>query len=484
MKRSFWFWFAIGVIAASLGLGCGGEAARQARDGLGDDSSGAGAGGDEGALVIPHVFVDALGGLNTNPGTQQAPFRTLSRALSSAMRGQTVYLSSGTYDVGHGEVFPLQVPDGVRVEAVTAGDALVLGDGALRGLRFSGSGAVRGVRIRGFRYALLAHTGEQVIEVAELGDAGCAAMLSGDARMVLDDCEIADSRSAFDVSDSAELVVSGGEIRDLGPDCEHDTGLGVASGMATVRFDGVDAHDVAGPLTLRDTSRAVIEQSVLERVGDSDCGFASAFVVHGAAALHVERTTTTHPLGGGVHVGGDFAVVDIEASLIDVATRGIYVTGQALVTVMGTTLSTAQGEPLSAGVEVRNSGADVALENTRIDGAFYKGIFVASGSVKVRDTRIGHAAFGVYVGGGSVDLGTLTDPGGNTVQTIAETALHVAPATSAGVVVQAVGNTWLPSVQGADESGYYAPGDLSGPAGYAIPAPRNFMVEAGSKLSR
>jgi parallel beta-helix repeat protein len=67
----------------------------------------------------PTFFVNAstIGtnpGLDTNPGTQAAPFKTITHAMTVATTsGSTVQVQPGTYDVLNGETFPIAVPAGV-----------------------------------------------------------------------------------------------------------------------------------------------------------------------------------------------------------------------------------------------------------------------------------------------------------------------------------------------------------------------------------
>jgi hypothetical protein len=58
-------------------------------------------------------FVNASTGNDTNPGTSAAPFKTITKALSVAVKSDTVFVKPGTYSVG--ETFPLQVPTGVNL---------------------------------------------------------------------------------------------------------------------------------------------------------------------------------------------------------------------------------------------------------------------------------------------------------------------------------------------------------------------------------
>jgi hypothetical protein len=73
---------------------------------------------------ITQWFVSAAAGNDGNAGTSAAkPFKTITKALSLASRGQTVFVKPGTYNVANGEVFPLKVPTGV----------LLIGDEPSRG---------------------------------------------------------------------------------------------------------------------------------------------------------------------------------------------------------------------------------------------------------------------------------------------------------------------------------------------------------------
>ena len=79
--------------------------------------SGTGAGGD--------YYVDASSGSDTNPGTFQAPFKTITFAVTAAGPDKIVCIRPGTYDVGLGEVFPIRLQQGQSL----VGDTLNKGAG-------------------------------------------------------------------------------------------------------------------------------------------------------------------------------------------------------------------------------------------------------------------------------------------------------------------------------------------------------------------
>src|SRR5690349_24701817 len=63
----------------------------------------------------PIFYVNAGTGLDTNPGTQASPFKTITHALTVATTsGSTVQVEPGQYDeVNNLETFPITVPAGV-----------------------------------------------------------------------------------------------------------------------------------------------------------------------------------------------------------------------------------------------------------------------------------------------------------------------------------------------------------------------------------
>jgi hypothetical protein len=75
-------------------------------------------------------------------------------------------------------------------------------------------------------------------------------------------------------------------------------------------------------------------------------------------------------------------------------------------------------------------------------------------ALSVRNTKIGGANYGVTVfcdATSTVDLGTLASPGSNTFSAKTSNLRAV----GAGPVIDAIGNTWAASVQGADIAGKY-----------------------------
>ena len=81
---------------------------------------------------MAQLYVNPTSGTDTAPGTQSAPFKTITRALQSVSTGTTVKLAPGTYNTASGETFPIIIP----VDVILSGDESVKG----KGTQITGSG--------------------------------------------------------------------------------------------------------------------------------------------------------------------------------------------------------------------------------------------------------------------------------------------------------------------------------------------------------
>jgi hypothetical protein len=90
--------------------------------------------GAEASVCDTTYVVDAVHGNDANAGTCDAPWKTLTKAVSIATSGESIGVMPGTYDETNGEVFPLKVASGVSI----------IGDEAHRGTADGGAVAVTG----------------------------------------------------------------------------------------------------------------------------------------------------------------------------------------------------------------------------------------------------------------------------------------------------------------------------------------------------
>ncbi|HEY9619911.1 MAG TPA: S-layer homology domain-containing protein, partial [Crinalium sp.] len=77
--------------------------------------------------AFPILYINPDRGNDNGNGSQASPYRTITRAVRQATRGTTLRLTSGTYSVASGEVFPLVIPVGV----IVLGDETSKGNGFL-----------------------------------------------------------------------------------------------------------------------------------------------------------------------------------------------------------------------------------------------------------------------------------------------------------------------------------------------------------------
>ena len=107
------------------------------------------------------------------------------------------------------------------------------------------------------------------------------------------------------------------------------------------------------------------------------------------------------------------------------------------------------------------SGASPALSltlsNLTVTGNSAGGITLSNGALTLRNSTVSNngAEGGLTLYGSmAADLGTAASPGGNTFT--GNTGPQLNSIVTAGQTVNAVGNTWKPSVQGADANGHYS----------------------------
>jgi parallel beta-helix repeat protein len=69
---------------------------------------------------VSTVYVDSISGNDLTGDTKSSkPFKTLTKGLAVAQTGDTINVKPGTYDALNGEIFPLLVKNGIRLEGQT-----------------------------------------------------------------------------------------------------------------------------------------------------------------------------------------------------------------------------------------------------------------------------------------------------------------------------------------------------------------------------
>ncbi|MCC5653341.1 DUF1565 domain-containing protein [Nostoc sp. XA013] len=91
---------------------------------------------------MPQTFyVNPVSGSDANLGSQQAPFKTITKALKASTDNTKIQLADGNYNAASGEVFPIMVPSGVTVvgnETNKGNGILIEGSGSYLSRTFAG----------------------------------------------------------------------------------------------------------------------------------------------------------------------------------------------------------------------------------------------------------------------------------------------------------------------------------------------------------
>lgn len=119
-----------------------------------------------------------------------------------------------------------------------------------------------------------------------------------------------------------------------------------------------------------------------------------------------------------------------------------------------------------------------------------RGMDLSGGQLTVRKASIensleyGIIGFVDIFGPSLIDLGTPASPGNNVIQSSQGIGVALQLWADEDFVLPAHGNTWRPSVQGADASGAYAPQLVSGPVPEAEGNNYALVTKAGTGVAR
>jgi hypothetical protein len=383
----------------------------------GDGGSAGVAGADAGQdVAVDGVYVDPQNGLDTNDGTLASPFKTITKAAASVTSGQSVNLLDGTYDIASQTSLDVTFPVTTFVQCAD--------------ITFKGG------------------TIDKITSVPVT-----AAFVRGAGKLAVDGLTIKDLPGhAFVLVDNGSLVLKNVVIQ--------GSGLGTSSGTdrAVILMGG---QNTQSPLT---------ESLELDNTEISDgTGPGIALTLYGSIPStpklkftnsHVDRNVQ----GGLVYASG--AVFD----------AGLTVTLDAV----GSTFNGNQGPgielpratlTMTGGEVSNNTGAGIRLSHAP-----------SKNTLTIRDTAFaGNQGDAIRFEGSAtsvLDLGKSGDAGG-LVFTAVPAAGAAAVNLLAPIAGSAIGNTWMPSIQGANASGKYpAINVIGGPA-----TGRNVTLAAGASLA-
>ncbi len=428
--------------------------------------------GDSGAVGITRIFVNPASGSDGNTGTDTAPLKTIRKALALAQAGQRVDLQAGTYDAASGQTYPDTIPNGVAIEAVSAGLAVLVGT---NNVAFSASGndTTFYLSVRGFRTIMQAASGFHVANAMTAADVGTLFDLSGNAQALMSGCSLTKSGVA-QLTDIARLTVNSSTV--AGQSQMDFVTLQKASSLVMNGTTMSDASVMAIDIT--DASIATLTGCTISKMGGT-----ASIDMSGSSHLTIRSTTVSGAYGSGVLMrepgtkviarscnfegngtGSGYPEFWQNSGNLDIDT--CYISGSG----------SGAG---SVGILLR--GGSLSLRNSIVRYMDREGISVSTGtSLYMRSTTISNCQVGIYLGGtsGSADLGTSTDAGGNTINNCSQFGIRVG--FDAGQIAYAYGNTWTPNAQGANQNGHYAPFLAVGPVNATSPA--NYYIDSKANI--
>lgn len=364
------------------------------------------------------VHVSSTGD-DANDGLIRA-VKTLKHAIGIAAENvavTTIALESGRYSSANGETFPYTVPRNVSILGPAGGGAILVGITSEPGLVIDG-GAVRNVEFEDFETAVVAIG---ISNISNTRVRSSAHALRGETTAQID-------IDTIDISGTAGLCATGIVL---------NGGAGLVARMVSTRALGMS-------LDARDQSTASITKADI--AGDSGCPQPS-FNITTNRAVAIKDSVFDGGLTG-VSMSRAGLTVTIEGSIFrNQKEDGIAGSGSAMLIMTGGEIS-----------NNRRGGAELYTGDWNLNGVTIKqnsgfGVYLEDGRLTMRGCTVTGNSEGVYLlNPAAVDLGTTASPGGNRLQSNSTENLFY---DSSRIQAEAVGNTWNPGVQGANDLGRY-----------------------------
>lgn len=450
------------------------------------------------------LYVDPASGDDTNPGTDALPLRSVRRATRLAVAGDSIFLKDGVYGASEPTPGCIAIPAGVSLRAVRAGGARFVAVGVGTSgcaFGFSGDALVDGLVFEGHEVALQFLSGTSMVHRVRIDGASTGFDLRGAASITLVDPVVTGFRaSAFGVAvavvdGTSQLTVQGGVFEGAGA----GTGMFLVRGSATLVAEGtVFRNNGRNAVRVSDNAHLVLRDVTIENCGTVSPQPDQASISIGGlntasvrtTGIRLERSRIIGAPGnaiGAVYYGNLPSLIElhlVDSEITDSGRRALFVNplGQADpalvvdVAIHSSTIARNGGGGILAGL------ADLDIADSRFEGnAVAVGSTVKPSSLRVAGSTFVASELVVSPGPSTAcELGTAAAPGDN-VFTATGMGMATGLRLDAAVGCTAVGNTWLPAVQGADASGRYPAtgssvvGPISGP---------NYTLVAGATLER
>ena len=394
-------------------------------------------------------------GNDANDGIAQ-PVKTLKRGIGIALANgeiATVSVAAGRYDAANGETFPYTVPGGITIEGPAGGGAILAGSGIEPGLSLE-SGTLANLEFESFAVAVTA-TGTGHIGGARVRTSALAIRAETAAQLAIDSLDI------------------------TGPTAGCKIGIELDGGASLVATN-VRTGMLATAIVAKDQSTVMLGGGMI--AGDASCTNLANVDIESTGSVAVSDTL----IDGGAF--GMFFPVDGPATAVTLTNTTIRnLTGDGLggravnLTMIGGALTNSQDG-------MQASGGTWSFTNVMITGHRGLGIYIqgtaanAIATLTMRGSTLSQNAIGIDVFDFAVaDFGTVASPGGNNFSGNTEDGVDI-DGNFGAQLINAVGNTWRPNVQGADAQGHYTVATIPGPVAFA--SGNNFVLGSGWSLQR
>lgn len=439
----------------------------------GDPSSTAASSGESsssGGMPAMDLYVDSKMGNDEAPGTLEMPLKTIEHALDLIAKGHTIHLFPGVYDAQSGDSFGYEVPEDVHILGGGDQNSVTLSGGSADGngpaLVFKGGGELANVYMKGFATGLHAsagplHLGDVSIDIAP---DGTGISLDGTVVVTMDGGELLNGRTGVELHTAATIIMKGTTISNMGPNCSGGVAGIYASDSAKITLDNTTISGVLGPaIDLTSASTAdLVNGAHVTTSGSIGCGNSEAISVSGSATLTLTNATLDDNEGPAI-LAYSPVQMNITNSYLIGNGSGIHVSNGAQLFLTASDVSQNLGQGVSGGGVMQIVGTTFQSNGSDAIAVYQGGQLFLRGSQLLQN----YGAIDLNTDGSqeSADLGKSGDPGNNTFQS---TNLNIYLAWQiAGSLVYAVGNTWTPGDQFANNEGMAIQPQLCGPAGNA-----------------
>ncbi len=451
----------------------------------------------------PGVYVDPVNGLDTNAGTAASPFKSIARAAQvlnapDAGASQTVYLADGTYDATSQPNMYVTFNTPTFVRGSAPGKAIFSGTGASNeGLLFQNGGGVANMAFKNTSYGVQAHHGTFTLAGTSFDGAGklgfpmsfinetVATVDATGVTPFLKNIPTSPSNAGCMYLDGTADVAwkaVGTLTSTSGANCVF------MRGGAKLAVDGMNLQGMNGiAFVLFDRAQVSLKSSVLNNVAPQPGAVSfsqRAAIWMGGSQTGAPNSTLTldsSSITGGAGSGISYSVIGtttlatltLANSHVDGnAYSGIWISGAPAanlavqITSTGTTfdgngisgITSVRGNVVLTGGSVSTNGAGGAVTALgQTPGGVRLTDATAVNALKMRSVALGantgNALAFAGTAASTLDLGTAASLGASTFSGVpgGSSALSL----TALVNATAIGNTWMPNVQGADATGKY-----------------------------